>query len=402
MRFFIWLLILLASAIGLAVLARFNPGNVVLFYPPYRIDVSLNFFIVVLVASFAVLLTMLMALRATLAMPRRVEQYRATRQQRESGRALNEALQSYLEGRFGRAEKLAERAMLSPDHAGLAALIGARAAQRLQQSERRDQWLARAENSNDLRTARLMTAVELLAEDVKETDRALEVLQLLNNSGIRHTQALRLALKVHQNARNWPEVLRLVRLLDKHKSLHPALSRRLRDLAYESLLPKASDDPESLKLLWSRVPSEDRLSPVVAVQAAQAFMKIGQQIEAATIVETALAAQWDSRLLRAYRLCVAPEGSATLLKQIEHCEHWLRERPNDNEIALVLGVLCLKQKLWGKAQRHLEQSLFGSETGTRQEAHLRLAQMHEALNQPEAAAEHYRQCALTTAPVTKN
>ena len=396
MRFFIWLLILFASAIGLAVLARFNPGNVVLFYPPYRVDLSLNFFVVLLVASFSLLLAIVAAIRVTLAMPRRVEQYRATRQLRESGRALNESLQSFLEGRFGRSEKLAERALLSPDHAGLAALIGARAAQRLQQPSRRDDWLEKAQIDDNLRTARLMTTVELLAEDVKETDVALEALQALNNAGIRHTQALKLALKVHQNARNWPEVLRLVRLLDKHKSLHPALSRRLRDMAYEALMPKASEDPESLKLLWSKVPTEDRHSAVVAVQAASAFMKIGQQIEAAAIIESALAAQWDPRLLRAYRQCAAPEGSATLLKQIEHCEHWLRERPNDTEIALALGVLCFRQKLWGKAQRHLEQSLSGGDLAVRQEAHLRLAQLHEALNQTEAAAEHYRRCALTT------
>ena len=396
MRFFIWLLILLASAIGLAVLARFNPGNVVLFYPPYRVDLSLNFFIVLLVAAFALLLAIVAAVKATLAMPRRVEEYRATRQLRESGRALNEALQSYLEGRFGRSEKLAERALLSPDHAGLAALIGARAAQRLQQPSRRDDWLKKAEADDSLRTARLMTAVELLSEDVKETDEALGALQALNNAGIRHTQALKLALKVHQNARNWPEVLRLVRLLDKHKSLHPTLSRRLRDMAYEALVPKASEDPESLKLLWSKVPIEDRQSAAVAVQAANAFMKNGQQIEAAAIIEDALATQWDSRLLRAYRQCAAPEGSATLLKQIEHCEHWLRERPNDAEIALTLGVLCFRQKLWGKAPRHLEQSLSGGDLAIRQEAHLRLAQLHEALSQPEAAAEHYRQCALTT------
>jgi HemY protein len=396
MRFFIWLLILFASAIGLAVLARFNPGNVVLFYPPYRVDLSLNFFVVLLVAVFVLLLAIVTAIRATLAMPRRVEQYRATRQLRESGRALNESLQSFLEGRFGRSEKLAERALLSPDHAGLAALIGARAAQRLQQPSRRDDWLEKAQIDDNLRTARLMTTVELLAEDVKETDVALEALQALNNAGIRHTQALKLALKVHQNARNWPEVLRLVRLLDKHKSLHPALSRRLRDMAYEALMPKASEDPESLKLLWSKVPTEDRHSAVVAVQAASAFMKIGQQIEAAAIIESALAAQWDPRLLRAYRQCAAPEGSATLLKQIEHCEHWLRERPNDTEIALALGVLCFRQKLWGKAQRHLEQSLSGGDLAVRQEAHLRLAQLHEALNQTEAAAEHYRRCALTT------
>ena len=167
MRFFIWLLILFASAIGLAVLARFNPGNVVLFYPPYRVDLSLNFFVVLLVAVFALLLAIVTAIRATLAMPRRVEQYRATRQLRESGRALNESLQSFLEGRFGRSEKLAERALLSPDHAGLAALIGARAAQRLQQPSRRDDWLEKAQINDNQRTARLMTTIELLAEDVK-------------------------------------------------------------------------------------------------------------------------------------------------------------------------------------------------------------------------------------------
>ena len=143
----------------------------------------------------------------------------------------------------------------------------------------------------------------------------------------------------------------------------------------------------------------DRLSSVVAVNAALAFIKIGQQIEATAILEAALASQWDTRLLRAYRQSAAQEGSATLLKQIEHCEHWLKERPNDTEISLALGVLCLKQKLWGKAQRHLEQSLAGGDLATRQEGHLRLAQLHEELNQSEAAADHYRQCAMTLLPV---
>jgi HemY protein len=142
------------------------------------------------------------------------------------------------------------------------------------------------------------------------------------------------------------------------------------------------------------------VSTIVAVQAANAFIKIGQQIEASSILEAALTKTWDSRLLRAYRQVAAPAGSSTLLKQIEHCEHWLKERPNDTEISLALGVLCLKQKLWGKAQRHLEQSLSGSDLSTRQEAHLRLAQLHEELNQPEAAADHYRQCAVTLLPLT--
>ena len=128
MRFYIWLLTLFASAIGLAVLARYNPGNVVLFYPPYRIDFSLNFFIVVLVASFALLFVLISTVRATIDLPRRVGEYRSRRQLLASGRALQEALKAYLEGRFGRAEKSAARAAESPEYAGLASLIAARAA----------------------------------------------------------------------------------------------------------------------------------------------------------------------------------------------------------------------------------------------------------------------------------
>ena len=48
MRIFLWLVALMAAAIGIAVTARFNPGNVVLFYPPHRIDLSLNLFCVLL------------------------------------------------------------------------------------------------------------------------------------------------------------------------------------------------------------------------------------------------------------------------------------------------------------------------------------------------------------------
>ncbi len=229
MRFFLWLLTLFAAAIGLALLARFNPANVVLFYPPYRVDISLNFFLVMLVVSFAVLFVMINTLRATLDMPRRVGAYRAAKQQRESGRALHDALKAFLEGRFGQAEKSAARAALLPENAGLAALIGARAAHRLQQPQRRDSWLAQAQQDTGLRTARLMTAIELLAEDNKEGDSALAAVQELNASGTRHIHALRLALRVNQNARNWHEVLRLVRMLDKRSALHPTLSRRLRD-----------------------------------------------------------------------------------------------------------------------------------------------------------------------------
>jgi HemY protein len=396
MRFFLWLLVLFATAIGLAVAARFNPGNVVLFYPPYRVDLSLNFFLLLLALLFIVTYVLLKAVRATQKMPARVVQYRKEKREREGNRALRDALKGLFEGRFGHSEKAAMRAADSPDNVGLAALIGARAAHRMRQSERRDAWLTRIEGDNTLKTARLMTSIELLIDEHRP-ELALDAVKELNASGTRHIHALRLALKANQRAKDWPEVLRLVRSLDKNNALHPALSRRLRELAYDDLLSERSNDAESVRRVWAAIPSEDRQKPFVASRAANAFNAKGLHDEARALVEKALAADWDDRLVRAYRDSAGAEGSAALLAQIERCEQWAGQRPTDAELALTLGTLCLRQKLWGKAQRHLEQALSDASEGrTVREAHLKLAQLHESLGHPEEAAAHYRQCALAT------
>jgi HemY protein len=393
-RLFLRFLALIATAVGLAVASRFNPGNVVFFYPPYRIDLSLNFFLLLTALLFWLIYLLLTALAVTQKMPSRVAAYRREKREREGNIALREALKAFFEGRFGHAEKAAARAVDSPDNAGLSALIGARAAQRLQQQDRRDDWLRRLDDNGALRTASLMTALELQVED-HQPERALEAVQQLNASGTRHLHVLRLALKANQQARNWPEVLRLVRSLDKHNALHPAASRRLRELAYEDLLSDRSHDAESIRRVWSAIPSEDKVVAYVAERAARAFSARGLHAEARTIVERALAVEWSDRLVRVYRDGAAATGSSELLAQIERCEQWLVQRPTDPELALTLGTLCLKQKLWGKAQRHLEQALSeASETDTVRIAHLELAQLHEALNQTDQANTHYRQCAL--------
>ncbi len=396
MRLLLWLVALMATAIGIAVTARFNPGNVVLSYPPYRMDMSLNLFVVLLVLLFALVYGLVRAFKNTMKMPERVAAYRQRKREREGNKGLREALKALFEGRFGHAEKAAMRAAELPENAGLAALIGARAAHRMREPARRDAWLAGIAHDNTLKTARLMTVTELLVDD-HEPEAALEAVAELNASGQRHIHALQWSMKAHQQARNWPEVLRLVRILDKRKALHPALSSRLRELAYEALLDAPGHDAESIRRVWAGVPTSDRQVPFIAARAATAFNARGLHDEARAIAEDALKANWDDRVVRAYREAAGPAGSPTLLAQIEHCETWLKDRPLDAELALTLGSLCLKQKLWGKAQRYLEGALSdATEAAMVREAHLKLAQMHEALGQEAEAANHYRQCALAS------
>jgi HemY protein len=396
MRLLLWLVALMAAAIGIAVTARFNPGNVVLFYPPHRIDLSLNLFVVLAGLLFLVLYGLVRAVRATLGMPERVAEYRYRKREREANRGLREALKALFEGRFGHAEKAAAKAADLPENAGLAALIGARAAHRMREPARRDTWLAGVAHDNSLKTARLMTVTELLVDD-HQPEAALQAVAELNASGTRHIHALQWSMKANQQAKNWPEVLRLVRSLDKHKALHPALSSRLRELAYDAMLSDNSHDAESIQRVWATVPLADRIKPYIAAHAAAALNARGLHDEARATVEDALRAEGDDRVVRAYREAAAPAGTPALLAQIENCEQWLKQRPNDAELALTLGSLCLKQKLWGKAQRYLEQALSdASEPRMVRESHLKLAQMHEALGQHEEAAGHFRQCALAS------
>ncbi|MFZ6645435.1 heme biosynthesis HemY N-terminal domain-containing protein [Undibacterium sp. TJN25] len=396
MRVFIRLLIIFALAVGLAMGARYNPGNVVLFYPPYRLDLSLNFFLFLALLLFVLAYLFIRAIATTQSMPRKVAEYRQNKRERDGNKALREALKSLFEGRFGHAEKAALRASELPDNAGIASLIGARAAHHMSQFERRDSWFSSIEHDPQHKTARLVSMTELLVDEHK-SDQALEAVKELNASGTRHIQVLRWALKANQQAKRWPEVLKLVRTLDKHRALHPALSNRLRELAYEDLLKEHGHDAESIRRVWYEIPAADRKIPFVAYCAASAFNSRGLHDDARSVAEKALSEEWDTRLLRAYRDAAAPEGSAALLAQIENCEQWAQNRPTDPELALTLGVLCFRQKLWGKAQRHMEQALSDAmEPRTVREANLKLAQMHEALGQAEEAAFHYRQCAIAT------
>jgi HemY protein len=357
---------------------------------------SLNLFVVLAALLFLVLYGLVRAIVGTLKMPERVAAYRQRKRERDGNKGLRDALKALFEGRFGHAEKAAMRAAELPGNAGLAALIGARAAHRMREPARRDAWLAGIVHDNALKTARLMTVTELRVDE-HQPEAALEAVAELNASGQRHIHALQWSMKANQQARNWPEVLRLVRTLDKRKALHPALSSRLREMSYEALLSEGAHDAESIRRVWATVPAGDRAKPYIAARAAAAFNARGLHDEARTIAEEALKAGWDDRVLRAYRDSAAPAGSATLLAQIENCEVWLKERPNDAELALTLGALCLRQKLWGKAQRHLEQALSdATEPALVRDAHLKLAQMHEALGQQEEAAAHFRQCALAT------
>jgi HemY protein len=295
-------------------------------------------------------------------------------------------------GRFSRAEKAARDSLVDEKNKGAAGLIAANAAHRLHEYARRDEWLTQVEDP-DLQEARLMATADMRA-DGRDADGALAALTEMRTQGGRRIHAQQIALRAQQQLKNWGEVLKLVKTLEKREALHPAVAVRLRQLAAENLLRDRRHNADALLELWHALTPVERHSPRLADCAAELLIALERQNDARKIVEEALAQNWDARLLRRY----PDTAGADALPLIQKAEAWRKERPEDGDLLFALGRLCLKQQLWGKAQSFLEAALKSANAVHNEplkiRSHRALARLHEELGDAGKAATHYRESAL--------
>jgi HemY protein len=383
MRALLWLLILAALAVALSLFMRGNGGYALFVLPPWRAEVSLNFLAVLVIVGFALLYILVRGVWHTLRLPSHVRAFRKRRRAEAGHEATLGAIQALFEGRFVRAEKLASKAFDLGAAPGLVGLLAARAAQRLRDFSRRDQWLEQSKQGGaEWQVAQAMTRAELLLDE-RRFDEARSVLRELHASGPRHVAGLFLMLRAEQGLANWDEVLRIANALEKHDAMPPEALDSVRVAARIALLTRGLSDREALLRQWDSVPRSDRIRPKVAATAARAFIQIGDCRKAHRIIEDALERGWDGSLALLYGECVDRDA----LERLERAEKWLAERPGETELLLTLGRLCVQRELWGKAQSYLEASLATRPT---QAAHIELARLHERLGRPAEAGRHFR------------
>jgi uncharacterized membrane-anchored protein len=208
-RGLLWLALLFVIAVALATVGRFDTGQVLLVYPPYRVDVSLNLFVVALVVLFIVVYALLRIVRNIWRMPQRVAAYRARSRVAKAHAALRDAIGNLYAGRFSRAEKAARDALANGDNKGAAGLVAATAAHRMHEYARRDEWLAQIDEA-DWQDARLMATADMRA-DGRDADGALAALTEMQSQGGRRIHAQQIMLRAQQQLKNWSEVLKLVK-----------------------------------------------------------------------------------------------------------------------------------------------------------------------------------------------
>ena len=423
MRAALWLTGLFAIAVASALFAGDNSGTVTLFWPPHRVDLSLNLFLLLLAGGFLTLHLAMRALSALMSIPQQARRWRLLQSERAMQTALLESLSHMVSGRFIRARKAAELVISLEDGAQrrgerlgngarlrtLSHLLAAESAHALQDRNVRDDHFqkALAESANrEAQEAR--DGVQLRgarwALDDRDAAKAMQWLDQLPQGAARRTLALRMRFKAARQAGQLLLALETARLLTKHRAFSPGTGKSLaRGLAIE--LIQSAHDSVQIQRAWESLDAVEQRIPEVAFEAAERLLTHGGNV---ALSRQWLLPVWESmvqnfdalsltqrvRLARVLERGFAGTGDELDTVWLSRIEAAQLGNPRDAVLQYLAGVVCMRLRLWGKAQQLLKQSLsLLHEPELRRDTWLALAQMAEQRQDAQAAADAYREAA---------
>jgi len=381
MRWLISFLIVAVLAVALAMAGRYDPGYVVLVYPPWRMEISFISFVLMVVALVVGGVVLLRLAMLTLNLPRIVREQRERRAAKKRDDNFVGGLRAYTEYRYQDAEQSLGQWQGDESRLGLARVLAARAAQEMRAIPQRERHIQEAAGHGAELAALLFEAEAQLG--IKDAAAALVAINRAKEIAPQHTALLRIELKARQLIGQWDEVDRLLDALARSNALESGVALQVRRKAYAENLKRRAGDDRALLEYWKKIPADFKADAFVARAAVLAFMQCGGHDTALDVLESALNREWHEDLVALY----GDVRGSNPTRQIEQAEKWLHAQPRDAQLLLTLAQLCSVQQLWGKAQSYLEASLAIAPSV---EGHIRMAELKTQSGQPGEACQHYQ------------
>jgi len=427
MRAALWLIVLFALAAAAAWLAGNNQGVVTLFLFPHRVDISLNLALL-LVFSFVLLVVLVQrALGAFLALPKRAQLWRLQQKERASHAAMLDAIGHFMAGRFLRARKAALQTLdkeallhgagVTLDHAvslrALAHIMAAESSHALQDKVQRehhwDQAMLQLQAGQGigrqswLEGAQLRSARWLL--DDRDAAASLACLQNLPPAVGRRMVAMRLHLKAARLAGQPAQALETALLLAKHRAFSPVAAESLVTRLILELIEQ-THDVDVLQRVWLRLTPSQRHLPDVAAEAVLRCLKLGGKAATARLwlqdlwaPVQAPPANWSAhqllQVVLAFDACLPGLDEEDAFAWLSRVESAQQSQPRAPHLQYLAGMLCLRHRLWGKAQSLLTLAVKNLQAPPLQrKAWIALAELATQRQDPAQALAAWQQAAL--------
>ena len=338
--------ILLAVWVGF--LIHKDSGYVMIAYAGYTIETSLWVFLISLIILFSIAYFLIRLIKNTAGLGGRYHNWSEHRKADKARELTNKGLCELAEGNWKEARlKLTKAAKHHPDPL-INYLAAARAAHFSKEYDARDEDLRHAhESTKGCAVAVGLTQATLQIEG-KQWEQAAATLHHLNSISSNHKYITKLLCSVYLKLQDWNALKTLLPQIKRTKAYSDAAYDSIDRQVYIGLLQNTT--PEQLHEAWDQLPKKWRNDPIMLRLHIDQLLKTKNYEEAADLISKCVKKSWDPVLISDYGL--AP--TENINKQISIAESWLEKHPNEPELLLCIGRLCLKGNLLGRAEHVLE------------------------------------------------
>jgi HemY protein len=379
----LFIFVLLFAAVYLGITLHDNPGFVLIHLGHWTIETSLLVGLCIVVLTFFILHCLLFVCTTLLKTPRSMRQWNTNRLTHKAQSMTTKGLIEFSEGYWKKARTHLIQALPNTETPLLNYLTAARAAQKMGDSNLRDDYLRQAQQSMpEAKIAVELTQAELQLAN-NQSEQALATLRHLHSLTPHHPYVLKLLVKLYEQVRDWQQLLALLPSLKKYKAAPEKTYQTIEKNAYlQAIIDlEKQDQHEQIDNLFKTLPKAMRLDAELIENYTNFLIKQGRVDEANSLLQQRLRNQVEPQFIELYALLPCTE------QRFAFTESLLKKNPHSQTLLYCLGYQSIELQLWGKAKHYLEQSIALHPT---YKSYHQLGRLYEQLNDSAMALDSYK------------
>ena len=376
MKLLIWIVVLFAAAIGLAMTTETYSGNVFVVIGNMSVRMDLRLAVAALALLVLSLYIVINILGGLFGIPAAMRRHGMERQGKKADNNLTEAGLAYFEGKYQKAEQEAAK-VLHNKEAGetrtLALMLAAHSADQMGNIGLRDQYLreiAALPAKNQLPRYLLLAESALNRRDYQT---AKQNIYAAAQADAGMPRLIKLQLRYAFDQGDAAEVLDKTARLEKAEAVNKHEAEQYRDWAYRQLLSQAQDS-DGLKAGLKKIPDEAKAGSL-CVPAAERYEQLGLYASVVSWVQKYYPQNRQADLLPPFIRSIGYLDDKEQKKALDAADSWLKQNPEDAALLMHLGELAYMKQQWDDARKYLEASLAVADSV---QARLALAKVFDA------------------------
>jgi len=381
-RLIIILLFLILSVwFGLEVVR--HKGYLLLVYQPWLVQMPIWFAALSLFIIFGLFYLLVSGVDRLNFMFFRIRNWLNIRREHKSYSKTQHGLSALIEGRWKKSEQLLLSGMNQTFEPLINYLAAARAAQEQGAYERRDTYLQKAyKAAPNAGLAIGLTQAELeLKQD--QLEQASATLNHLRQQNPRHPRVLKLLEEVYVRLGDWKNLQTLLPAMRKARLLDSQQFDLFEKNIYCEIFRTANNKSlDEIHEIWNAAPRYIRKNPDVVCEYVKQLARFNENKEIEELIQKTLKNHWQPELVRIY----GNLPFTNLNRQLVIGGAWLKLYGPRQETLLLLGKLCVRTQLWGKAKDYFDRCLA---LGPNPEASLEYGNLLMQLGESDEAIRKY-------------